>query len=151
MARFCTECGAKLKDGAAFCSECGAKVPAGKQPGAAPETPPQTQAQPAAAEQQTYQPRQTYTVPVSTPPAVQPVSTAYYFWMMLLFAIPVVGLIVCLVTAFSGEDASRKNFSRAALIWIVVGAVLAVVAVAALALLSNAAMPIIISSFEGIM
>ena len=151
MARFCTECGAKLKDGAAFCSECGAKVPAEKQPGAAPETPPQTQAQPAAAEQQTYQPRQTYTVSVSTPPAVQPVSTAYYFWMMLLFAIPVVGLIVCLVTAFSGDDTSRKNFSRAALIWIVVGAVLAVVAVVALALLSNAAMPIIRSSFEGIM
>ena len=71
--------------------------------------------------------------------------------MMLLFAVPVIGLIVCLVTAFSGEDASRKNFSRAALIWIVVGVVLAVVAVVALALLSNAAMPIIRSSFEGIM
>ena len=92
--------------------------------------------------------QQTYT---PSAPAAQPVSTAYYFWMMLLFAIPVIGLIVCLVTAFSGEDASRKNFSRAALIWIVVGVVLAVVAVVALALLSNAAMPIIRSSFDGIM
>lgn len=140
MAKFCTECGAPLKEGATFCSACGAKAPAEKKPEAAPETP--------AAPQPAYQTQQTYT---PSAPAAQPVSTAYYFWMMLLFAVPVIGLIVCLVTAFSGEDASRKNFSRAALIWIVVGAVLAVVAVVALALLSNAAMPIIRSSFEGIM
>ena len=148
MARFCTECGAMLKDGAAFCSECGAKVPAGKQPGAAPETPPQTQAQPAAAEQQTYQPRQTYTVPVSTPPAVQPVSTAYYFWMMLLFAIPVVGLIVCLVTAFSGEDASRKNFSRAVLIWILVAIVLSIIVAIAIAAVGGSIMNILFNSYR---
>ena len=148
MARFCTECGAKLKDGAAFCSECGAKVPAGKQPGAAPETPPQTQAQPAAAEQQTYQPRQTYTVPVSTPPAVQPVSTAYYFWMMLLFAVPVVGLIVCLVTAFSGEDASRKNFSRAVLIWILVAIVLSIIVAIAIAAVGGSIMNILFNSYR---
>ena len=148
MARFCTECGAKLKDGAAFCSECGAKVPAGKQPGAAPETPPQTQAQPAAAEQQTYQPRQTYTVPVSTPPAVQPVSTAYYFWKMLLFAIPVVGLIVCLVTAFSGEDASRKNFSRAVLIWILVAIVLSIIVAIAIAAVGGSIMNILFNSYR---
>ena len=148
MARFCTECGAKLKDGAAFCSECGAKVPAGKQPGAAPETPPQTQAQPAAAEQQTYRPRQTYTVPVSTPPAVQPVSTAYYFWMMLLFAIPVVGLIVCLVTAFSGEDASRKNFSRAVLIWILVAIVLSIIVAIAIATVGGSIMNILFNSYR---
>ena len=148
MARFCTECGAKLKDGAAFCSECGAKVPAGKQPGASPETPPQTQAQPAAAEQQTYQPRQTYTVPVSTPPAVQPVSTAYYFWMMLLFAIPVVGLIVCLVTAFSGDDTSRKNFSRAALIWILVAIVLSIIVAIAIAAVGGSIMNILFNSYR---
>ena len=148
MARFCTECGAKLKDGAAFCSECGTKVPAGKQPGAAPETPPQTQAQPAAAEQQTYQPRQTYTVPISTPPAVQPVSTAYYFWMMLLFAIPVVGLIVCLVTAFSGEDASRKNFSRAVLIWILVAIVLSIIVAIAIAAVGGSIMNILFNSYR---
>ena len=139
MAKFCTECGAPLKEGATFCSACGAKAPAEKKPEAAPETP--------AAPQPVYQTQQTYT---PSAPAAQPVSTAYYFWMMLLFAVPVVGLIVCLVTA-SGDDTSRKNFSRAVLIWIVVGAVLAVVAVVALALLSNAAMPIIRSSFEGIM
>ena len=148
MARFCTECGAKLKDGAAFCSECGAKVPAGKQPGAAPETPPQTQAQPAAAEHQTYQPRQTYTVPVSTPPAVQPVSTAYYFWMMLLFAIPVVGLIVCLVTAFSGDDTSRKNFSRAVLIWILVAIVLSIIVAIAIAAVGGSIMNILFNSYR---
>lgn len=148
MARFCTECGAKLKDGAAFCSECGAKVPAGKQPGAAPETPPQTQAQPAAAEQQTYQPRQTYTVPVSTPPAVPPVSTAYYFWMMLLFAIPVIGLIVCLVTAFSGDDTSRKNFSRAALIWILVAIVLSIIVAIAIAAVGGSIMNILFNSYR---
>ena len=148
MARFCTECGAKLKDGAAFCSECGAKVPAGKQPGAAPETPPQTQAQPAAAEQQTYQPRQTYTVPVSTPPAVQPVSTAYYFWMMLLFAVPVIGLIVCLVTAFSGEDASRKNFSRAVLIWILVAIVLSIIVAIAIAAVGGSIMNILFNIYR---
>ena len=140
MAKFCTECGAPLKEGATFCSACGAKAPAEKKLEAAPETP--------AAPQPVYQTQQTYT---PSAPAAQPVSTAYYFWMMLLFAIPVVGLIVCLVTAFSGDDTSRKNFSRAVLIWIVVGAVLAVVAVVALALLSNVAMPIIKSSFEGIM
>ena len=148
MARYCTECGAKLKDGAAFCSECGAKVPAGKQPGAAPETPPQTQAQPAAAEQQTYQPRQTYTVPVSTPPAVQPVSTAYYFWMMLLFAVPVIGLIVCLVTAFSGDDTSRKNFSRAVLIWILVAIVLSIIVAIAIAAVGGSIMNILFNSYR---
>ena len=148
MARFCTECGAMLKDGAAFCSECGAKVPAGKQPGAAPETPPQTQAQPAAAEQQTYQPRQTYTVPVSTPPAVQPVSTAYYFWMMLLFAVPVIGLIVCLVTAFSGDDTSRKNFSRAVLIWILVAIVLSIIAAIAITAVGGSIMNILFNSYR---
>ena len=148
MARFCTECGAKLQDGAAFCSECGAKVPAGKQPGAAPETPPQTQAQPAAAEQQTYQPRQTYTVPVSTPPAVQPVSTAYYFWMMLLFAVPVIGLIVCLVTAFSGDDTSRKNFSRAVLIWILVAIVLSIIVAIAIAAVGGSIMNILFNIYR---
>ena len=88
------------------------------------------------------------TVPVSTPPAVQPVSTAYYFWMMLLFAIPVVGLIVCLVTAFSGEDASRKNFSRAVLIWILVAIVLSIIVAIAIAAVGGSIMNILFNSYR---
>ena len=137
MAKFCTECGAPLKEGATFCSACGAKAPAEKKLEAAPETP--------AAPQPVYQTQQTYT---PSAPAAQPVSTAYYFWMMLLFAIPVVGLIVCLVTAFSGEDASRKNFSRAVLIWILVAIVLSIIVAIAIAAVGGSIMNILFNSYR---
>ena len=137
MAKFCTECGAPLKEGATFCSACGAKAPAEKKPEAAPETP--------AAPQPVYQTQQTYT---PSAPAAQPVSTAYYFWMMLLFAVPVVGLIVCLVTAFSGEDASRKNFSRAVLIWILVAIVLSIIVAIAIAAVGGSIMNILFNSYR---
>lgn len=71
--------------------------------------------------------------PVAVPAAVPtvapqektypPVKTGYYFWMMLLFAIPVVGLVVCIITAFSLKNPSKKNFSRAVLVWVIVGVV----------------------------
>ena len=137
MAKFCTECGAPLKEGATFCSACGAKAPAEKKPEAAPETP--------AAPQPVYQTQQTYT---PSAPAAQPVSTAYYFWMMILFAVPVIGLIVCLVTAFSGEDASRKNFSRAALIWILVAIVLSIIVAIAIAAVGGSIMNILFNSYR---
>ena len=137
MAKFCTECGAPLKDGSTFCSACGAKAPAEKKPEAAPETP--------AAPQPVYQTQQTYT---PSAPAAQPVSTAYYFWMMLLFAIPVVGLIVCLVTAFSGDDTSRKNFSRAVLIWILVAIVLSIIVAIAIAAVGGSIMNILFNSYR---
>lgn len=137
MAKFCTECGAPLKEGATFCSACGAKAPAEKKPEAAPETP--------AAPQPVYQTQQTYT---PSAPAAQPVSTAYYFWMMLLFAVPVIGLIVCLVTAFSGDDTSRKNFSRAVLIWILVAIVLSIIVAIAIAAVGGSIMNILFNSYR---
>ena len=137
MAKFCTECGAPLKEGATFCSACGAKAPAEKKPEAAPETP--------AAPQPVYQTQQTYT---PSAPAAQPISTAYYFWMMLLFTVPVVGLIVCLVTAFSGDDTSRKNFSRAVLIWILVAIVLSIIVAIAIAAVGGSIMNILFNSYR---
>ena len=68
--------------------------------------------------------------------------------MMLLFAIPVIGLIVCLVTAFSGEDASRKNFSRAVLIWILVAIVLSIIVAIAIATVGGSIMNILFNSYR---
>jgi uncharacterized membrane protein YidH (DUF202 family) len=49
-------------------------------------------------------------------------------WMGTLFitAIPVVGLLMMLVWAFTGENESRKNYFRAILSWIVILVVLCV-------------------------
>lgn len=52
----------------------------------------------------------------------QPMSVGSYFVTLLLCAIPVVNLILLLVWAFgSGGPVSRKNFSRAILIWGLIG------------------------------
>ena len=44
--------------------------------------------------------------------------TGTAFWLSLLFAIPVIGLIFAIIFAASGKKCqSRKNFAKAALIW----------------------------------
>ncbi len=40
--------------------------------------------------------------------------------MMFVTAIPLIGLIMILVWAFSGENESRKNYFRAILAWILI-------------------------------
>ncbi|HKW29839.1 MAG TPA: hypothetical protein VJT54_10915 [Verrucomicrobiae bacterium] len=49
-------------------------------------------------------------------------------WMGMLFvtAIPVVGLLMVIVWAFSGENESRKNYFRAILSWMLIAVVLCV-------------------------
>ena len=50
---------------------------------------------------------------------------------LLLAAIPCVGLIVVIIMAFTGENESRKNYFRAIILWFVIlVAVVAVIAVA---------------------
>ena len=97
MAKFCTQCGAALAEGIAFCTECGAKAeaPAAAQPVR------QSVQQPVPTPRPAPQP-----VPQPVPqPAPQPVaepesktvSTAGFFWMILLFALPVVGWLACMI------------------------------------------------------
>ncbi len=47
--------------------------------------------------------------------------------MLFVTAIPVIGLIMVLVWAFSGENESRKNYYRAILSWILILVALCVV------------------------
>ena len=53
-------------------------------------------------------------------------STGTAFWLMLLFAIPVVGLIASIIASCVGKKCkSRKNFAKAALIWQILAIIIA--------------------------
>ena len=48
------------------------------------------------------------------------VSVGSWMWMMFVCTIPVIGLIMIFVWAFSGKNESRKNYYRAMLAWFAV-------------------------------
>ncbi len=152
---FCTECGTNLPDGLRFCTVCGKAVEAAPAPQAAAVPPPQAVAaspQPVVAAPQVMAAAPAAPRPAAPPaqaappPAVLPPSERYaaaraappkggkygvmgvgaYFGCMLLFCIPVIGWVACVVMAFSGANQNRKNFARAMLIFIVIGIALSV-------------------------
>lgn len=56
----------------------------------------------------------------------KPLTTMEWFITMLILAIPVVGIIMHFVWAFSdGGNLGRRNFCRAALLWVALGITLA--------------------------
>lgn len=95
MARYCTSCGREIPSGSAFCSECGAIAP--------PESSASRSPQPAGAEA---------------------VSTGYFFWMTLVYGLPVIGWAVCLIMSFASQSGTKKHHARAYLIWALIGIVL---------------------------
>ena len=58
------------------------------------------------------------------------VSVGSWMWMMFVCAVPVIGVIMIFVWAFSGKNESRKNYYRAILAWF--GILAAIVIVLAL-------------------
>ena len=48
------------------------------------------------------------------------VSVGSWMWMMFVTAIPIIGQIMILVWAFTGDNESRKNYYRAILAWLLV-------------------------------
>ncbi|MBR2749830.1 MAG: zinc-ribbon domain-containing protein [Clostridiales bacterium] len=86
---------------------------------------PNTFAQPAAApveEKKGKKKDKVYGEPVTES---KPLSTGGAFWLLFLFAIPVVGLISSIIFSVSGKKQSRKNLSRAVLIWKIIGIIVA--------------------------
>ena len=55
----------------------------------------------------------------------KPLSTGEWFVTLLVLALPLVGLIMYFVWGFGAGNVSRRNFCRAALIWLGIGAALA--------------------------
>ncbi len=50
-----------------------------------------------------------------------------FFWLLLLFSVPFFGFIASVVFSFAPQNKSLKNFSRAVLIWNIIGIVLVVI------------------------
>ena len=127
MSRFCSNCGASLEDDAVFCPECGVRAdgsipengsaPAGGEPSAedfadaasAPE--PAVQAEPAPAPEPAAE---------NAPERSREISTAGYFWLMLLYHIPFLGFIAMLIFGLSASNRNLRNYARAHLVWIIV-------------------------------
>ena len=55
------------------------------------------------------------------------ISVRSWMWMMFVTAIPLIGVIMIFVWAFTGENESRKNYYRAILMWCLLLVVLIVI------------------------
>lgn len=115
-----------MPDDAVFCTECGTKMEQSSQDNAE-----QPKAQP-----QNNQQYNQYTGPQPNYYPQSPedyakksvVSTGAFFGLNLLFSLPAIGWIICLVMAFAPQNQNIKNFARSKLIWIAIGIVVGIIA-----------------------
>lgn len=146
----CKNCSAQIPDGSKFCTVCGHKIVVepfvAPKPQQLPQTEP-TQVPPQAQHMQTQHTQVPSQAPYTQiPPQVQqgqvppynlndaqqqtvsknpaldaPLTVLDFFLMSLLSFIPIIGFIFLFIWAFSGNtNINRKNYARAALIWILV-------------------------------
>ena len=150
MAKFCTECGKEIADGVAFCTECGAKTPATT--AAKAETVTDNAVQPQTQPQQTYQqptPQQTVVQTPTAEPVSKVVGTGTYFALMLLYALPIIGIISVIVMASKAKNKNIKNFAKANLIWAIIAVILSISVVVGIIALGNSFMEYIRQALEG--
>ena len=93
---------------------------------------PAYQPQPAGQAQPAYQPQPAYQAPPAAEPAPSkgslyaPISAIGYIGYFILFAIPVIGQILCIAFAFGkGGNVNRRNLAKAMFVMLIVGLVLA--------------------------
>lgn len=118
MLRFCDECGSELQEGTAFCAECGARI----------SSPQRGQTTPAVHGGANPAPNAVVFYPPQ-PQEDESASTAAFFWLILLFAIPFVGWIATIIMSFAPQNKSIKHFARAVLIWLILALVVVAILV----------------------
>jgi len=131
---FCTECGTSVPDNVKLCTKCGKPVStAGPVPAAADAAVPTLEASPppvAPSPPPVYAPPSHNPPPYQAPAGAPPgspyavMTTGGYVGLMILFALPVVGWLICVVMAFAAGNLNRRNFARAVLILTIIGLVL---------------------------
>ena len=130
MARFCTGCGKEIEDGVMFCTECGTRLE-GNEPKPVSTPSPSMQASPVA---QVNIPSQNYSPPVNNDKVI---STGLYIGLMILFAIPVIGFIACIIMALAAKNKNIRNYARATLIWMIIAFILLAILFAIASALAN--------------
>lgn len=112
MAKYCTYCSAALEENAEICTACGEKVLTAEnndQPKAEEIASVQTPVQPPKASVQA-EPTGKYAV----------ASTSSFFWLSLLFAIPVIGFICSIIFNFASKNLNTKHYARSVMLWNIV-------------------------------
>ena len=100
----CTNCGSEIKEDAKFCTACGAVVSETK----ALET-----ETPVVVAEPVYQaPNQPSKKENKIPEKYSPLSPWSYFWLQILFAVPVVGFVFLIIFSFKNSNINRRNFAR---------------------------------------
>lgn len=56
----------------------------------------------------------------------RPLTTGEWFVTLLVLALPIIGIVMHFVWAFSDGNVGRRNFCRAALLWLAVGVALGI-------------------------
>ncbi len=170
MAKFCTECGKEIAQSAAFCTECGARaaentVNANEQDKetkdaseeiitpSAPDAQQETlqEVTPQEVKPQEVKPQEAQVSPaVYTPdPKNKIVGTGTYFGLMLLFAIPIIGFIACIIMSFAPKNKNLKHFARATLIWSIIGLVIGGLIIGGVYMAVNSFMDFLGQLFDG--
>ena len=139
---FCTSCGKEIPENLKFCTACGAPVgeaaaapaqqtapssqpvqpatPVTQQPLVQPAAPVRTAPSPPAPPIPVYADREPSK---GSPYAV--VSTGGWFGTILLFCLPLIGLIFCIVFACGGtKNLNKRNMAKAFLIFMIIGLVI---------------------------
>ena len=124
---YCTKCGTQVADGVKFCTSCGSPMGAA-QPQAAPQQPQQQAAQPQPQPQQPYVQQPPYAPAAPAVYTEEPISTSSYIGIFFLLMIPIVNIICLIVWACGGCNKKNKtNLSRAMLVWMLIGALIAAI------------------------
>ncbi len=169
MANYCTSCGSEYADGTPFCSNCGAKLiedkpetsveytpvhnseeiyPAADAPIPQPEPPAQNDPTPPAQQIPTTTPQ-----PAPAPnkdPATKVVSTAAFWGLMLLFGLPIIGFIACIIMSFAPKNKNIRHMARAYLIWVLIGIIVFGLIAFAISLIVNAAIDFFQNTLGGV-
>ena len=112
----CENCGNKLQAGVKFCTSCGAAVSASPVKKETRQTEePAVIVQPV--QQTAAEPTGQYAV----------ISTLGWIGYFIVIVIPIVGIVMCFVWAFTDGNLNRRNFFRAVLIMMAVSIVLGII------------------------